>query len=82
MGLCFCKSEEELSEFETDNDVTFAPQQEDIHKTRVLSMYAPQCKCLWYPCNRQENIFQTRPPCWYSHKCSCPCHQGGVCLFS
>ena len=34
-----------------------------------------------YPCIRQEAIFQTRPPCWYGHQCSCPCHQGGKCLF-
>ena len=31
--------------------------------------------------SKQEQIFQTRPPCWYSNKCPCPCHQGGVCLF-
>ena len=30
---------------------------------------------------KQEQIFQTRPPCWYSHKCPCPCHNGGPCIF-
>ena len=30
-----------------------------------------------------EDIFKTRPPCWYGHQCSCPCHQkgGGSCIF-
>ena len=75
MGDCCCKSEEEeLSEFETYNDVTFAPQQEDIYKTRPHAMYRNQCI-------RQEQIFRTKPPCWFGHKCSCPCHQGGVCIF-
>ena len=27
------------------------------------------------------DIFKTRPPCMYGHQCSCPCHQGGKCLF-
>ena len=31
--------------------------------------------------SKQEPIFQTRPPCWFGHKCDCDCHQGGVCLF-
>ena len=29
-----------------------------------------------------EDIFKTRPPCWYGHQCSCPCHKdGGSCIF-
>ena len=72
---CCCKSE--LSEFETDtqnnNGVTYAPQQEDIYKTRAHAMYGHQY-------NRQEQIFQTRPPCWFGHECNCPCHRGGICL--
>ena len=28
-----------------------------------------------------EDIFKTRPPCWYGHQCSCPCHNGGECVF-
>jgi len=29
-----------------------------------------------------EDIFKTRPPCWFGHQCSCPCHTGkGKCLF-
>ena len=32
-----------------------------------------------YPIKQEQ--FQTRPPCWYSHKCPCPCHNGGKCIF-
>ena len=28
-----------------------------------------------------EDIFKTRPPCLYGYQCSCPCHQGGSCIF-
>ena len=29
-----------------------------------------------------EDIFKTRPPCWFGHRCPCPCHQeGGLCIF-
>ena len=34
-----------------------------------------------YNQNNNEDMFITRPPCWYRHQCSCPCHRGGVCLF-
>ena len=37
-----------------------------------------------YTCNQNnyDDIFKTRPPCWYGHQCSCPCHyQGGSCIF-
>ena len=36
-----------------------------------------------YTCNQNnhEDVFKTRPPCMYGHQCSCPCHQGGVCIF-
>ena len=34
-----------------------------------------------YNQNNHEDVFKTRPPCMYGHQCSCPCHQGGVCLF-
>ena len=37
-----------------------------------------------YTCNQNnhEDIFKTRPPCWYGHQCPCPCHhQGGSCIF-
>ena len=30
---------------------------------------------------KQEQIFKTKPPCWFGHRCECPCHRGGVCLF-
>ena len=60
MGMCCCKSKEELLEFETDTQNNYG---------------------VTYPCNRQEHIFQTRPPCWSGHQCSCPCHNGGVCIF-
>ena len=34
-----------------------------------------------YTCNH-DDIFKTRPPCWYGHQCSCPCHNGGgQCIF-
>ena len=31
-----------------------------------------------YTCNQNnhEDIFKTRPPCWYRHHCPCPCHRG------
>ena len=29
-----------------------------------------------------EDIFKTRPPCWFGHRCPCPCHIGkGECIF-
>ena len=37
-----------------------------------------------YTCNQKnhEDIFKTRPPCWFGHQCSCPCHRGeGKCIF-
>ena len=34
-----------------------------------------------YPCIKQEQIFQTRAPCWFGHRCDCPCHNGGPCIF-
>ena len=37
-----------------------------------------------YTCdqNNYGDIFKTRPPCWYGHQCSCPCHHhGGHCIF-
>ena len=34
-----------------------------------------------YTCNH-DDIFKTRPPCWFGHHCPCPCHhQGGSCIF-
>ena len=34
-----------------------------------------------YTCNN-DDIFKTRPPCWYGHHCPCPCHhRGGSCIF-
>ncbi len=35
-----------------------------------------------YTCNH-DDIFKTRPPCWFGHQCPCPCHhhQGGSCIF-
>ena len=32
-----------------------------------------------YPIKQEP--YKTRPPCWYGHQCTCPCHRGGVCLF-
>ena len=36
-----------------------------------------------YNQNNHEDMFITRPPCWYRHQCPCPCHQkgGGSCIF-
>ena len=34
-----------------------------------------------YNQNNNEDIFKTRPPCWFGHQCSCPCHNGGSCIF-
>ena len=32
--------------------------------------------------NNNEDIFKTRPPCWFGHRCPCPCHIGkGECIF-
>ena len=30
---------------------------------------------------KQEQIFKTKPPCWFGHRCECPCHNGGPCIF-
>ena len=34
-----------------------------------------------YPCIKREQIFNTKPPCWFGHRCECPCHIGGKCIF-
>ena len=34
-----------------------------------------------YNQNNHEDVFKTRPPCWYGHQFSCSCHQGGRCIF-
>ena len=34
-----------------------------------------------YNQNNNEDMFKTRPPCWFGHQCSCPCHNGGSCIF-
>ena len=39
-----------------------------------------------YNQNNHEDIFKTRPPCWFGHRCPCPCHNqgsdhGGSCIF-
>ena len=32
--------------------------------------------------NNHEDIFKTRAPCMYGHRCPCPCHIGkGECIF-
>ena len=28
-----------------------------------------------------NDILKTRPPCMYGHKCPCPCHSGGKCVY-
>jgi len=34
-----------------------------------------------YPCIKHEP-YKTRPPCWYGHQCTCPCHTAsGPCIF-
>ena len=57
MGVYCCKSEEELTELDNQNNYGNT-----------------------YTCNH-DDIFKTRPPCWYRHQCNCPCHQGGSCIF-
>ena len=32
-----------------------------------------------YPIKQEP--YKTRPPCWFGHRCDCPCHRGGICLF-
>ena len=35
-----------------------------------------------YNQNNNEDMFITRPPCWFGHRCPCPCHIGnGPCIF-
>ena len=29
-----------------------------------------------------DDILKTQPPCMYGHKCPCPCHYGGECVFT
>ena len=38
-------------------------------------------KAFTYPGDYKcDDIYKTRPPCWYGHECSCPCHNGGECV--
>ena len=46
-----------------------------------VDVYNQNSYGITYPCIKQEPIFQTKPPCWYGHRCECPCHNGGKCLF-
>ena len=34
-----------------------------------------------YTPDNYDDIYHTRPPCWFGHDCPCPCHRGGQCLF-
>ena len=34
-----------------------------------------------YTLDNYNGILKTRPPCMYSHKCPCPCHSCGGCVF-
>ena len=34
-----------------------------------------------YTLDNYNDILKTRPPCMYGHKCPCPCHSGGKCVF-
>ena len=29
----------------------------------------------------KQEPYKTKPPCWFGHRCECPCHRGGVCIF-
>ena len=29
----------------------------------------------------KQEPYKTKPPCWFGHRCDCPCHRGGVCIF-
>ena len=58
MGSNCCKSEEEITELDNQNNYGNT-----------------------YTCNH-DDIFKTRPPCWFGHHCPCPCHNGGgSCIF-
>ena len=33
-----------------------------------------------YPIKQEP--YKTKPPCWFGHRCECPCHNGtGPCIF-
>ena len=34
-----------------------------------------------YTLDNYNDILKTRPPCMYGHKCPCPCHSCGKCVF-
>ena len=51
-------------------------QDEEITETDNQNTYGDT-----YNQNNHEDVFKTKPPCMYGHQCSCPCHQGGVCIF-
>ena len=35
-----------------------------------------------YTLGNYSDILKTRPPCVYGHKCPCPCHSDGKCVFT
>ena len=65
MGVYCCKDK---------NDVEVSSETENYNQNNYGNTYT--CNQ-----NNHEDIFKSRPPCWYRHQCSCPCHQGGKCLF-
>ena len=70
MGVYCCKSEQGPHEI-TELD--------DYNKNTYGNTYDTNQ-------NNNEDMFITRPPCWYKHQCPCPCHNqgsdsGGSCIF-
>ncbi len=65
MGTYCCKSEYPITE-----------QNKKVHQIIVSEFRT-------IPCTQEDydDIYQTRPPCWFGHDCPCPCHRGGQCSF-
>lgn len=65
MGTYCCKSEEQLTQ--TSNETHQIIESKFNTKPYIQDSY--------------DDIYQTRPPCWFGHDCPCPCHNGGQCSF-
>ena len=65
MGIRSCKNDDETKEQQREEPLIV----ESVYKTK------PHTR------DNSADIYKTRPPCWYGHKCSDPCHKGGNCVF-
>ena len=50
---------------------------EEQKLSECVNVYEPKP----YTLDNYNDILKTRPPYMYGHKCACPCHSGGKCVF-